>query len=158
MKKILCWILLISVLFTVSGCSLFNNGGYDTPEEAATAFVKATIEKDMELFTSCVHPNMLEKWISEWDMDDAPRSLVDDIRMGRPNYLSDLAANDPKMQEDLEELYEDFYDDYGIAVEEYCVIDMIIKWTSLKSGEQDGKTEDCELFCVDGSWYAFGWN
>ena len=70
---------LVLIMVLILRCSCGQQGGYDTAEDAALAFVQAVVENDPELFKTCVYPSMLEEWMSSFHIDGDTQAKIKEI-------------------------------------------------------------------------------
>lgn len=138
--------LLVSLL--TGGGSGKNAGGYDTPEEAAIAFVQAAVEADEELFKTCVHPIMLEEWTDIFIFPDD----ISDVTEISARGTSDVPGDE------VLDAREKWLDEFGIALTDAKVVTVAVKYYDYNHGEERSSVRETGVFCVDGRWYAWGWS
>lgn len=126
-----------------------SEGGFDTPEEAATTFVKAVVLGDMSLFASCVHPSMLEDWATSFHINGLYGNEVREIYV---TYTHDVS------EEDQQELQQDLQDDRGIEVTQGKIVNVYVRFFDQSDDEEYIKEWETGVICVDDRWYAFGWS
>lgn len=148
MKKISIVLILAIVLSLL--CSCGQKGGYETPEEAATLFVKSVIENDPEAFSQCVHPNMLSDWASSFHVDGEDHdNEVTDVHAGGVGSVA---------VEDLEDIQDDLGGDYNITITDEVVVTVYAKFYEYGHSEEKSHSFDCYVIKVGGRWYAWGWS
>lgn len=160
MKKIFAWMLILVMLMTFTACG--SDGGYDTPEEAATNFVKAHFENNLELFKSCVHPETYDYMVDRFDMLDGEICIVNDMRVINVEYMD--PKNNPDEWEDIlkslkERLIEDkIFKKNGktIDFDSVCIVEIWVSYieTDDRSGKEQTLVYEAGLMCVDDRWYV----
>lgn len=126
MKKFFAWTILFALLLTLTAC---GSGGYDTPEECAEMFTYAMVEKDMDLFDSCVHPS-------------------------RQDYMKQtLSRNLSLSAKVLTEFHIKEVDYSSNPIIERCKVRMRVSYIDPQTGEITNDSPAVTVVKIDGLWY-----
>lgn len=145
MKKLSILLVLITVLTLL--CSCGQKGGYATAEDAALAFVQATVESNPELFKTCVHPSILDEWMSSFHIGGDPQATIKEISVITSH---DVFPSEDEVQE--------LKDEQGITVTRAKLVNVHTVIYDYSRGEERIMSFETGAVYIDGRWYATGWS
>ena len=136
----------VAILALVLVFALGGGHGFDTPEEAAIAFVEGSRGGNADLAKEAMYPDFIDDEVEEL-LEKMQKSIEED---GDENYdfKAKKSTNMPMLCESLEKFYRN--NDVDAKVDDAQVVEVNYK----TKGESSTTTLMVYVAQIDGTWYA----
>lgn len=136
----------VAVLVLVLVLTLGGGHGFDTPEEAAVAFVEGSRGGDADLAKEAMYPDYIDDDVEEL-LEKLQKYIEED---GDENYgfNAEKSTNMPSLCDKVEEFYAE--KDVDVTVDDVEVVEVNYK----TKGESSTTTITVFVAEIDGKWYA----
>ncbi len=138
------------LIFTLGG----GKGGAKTAEDVVEEYIKAAEEVDGEAIMDLIHENILEKEFSD---EDEREEAIEEFEKGLGEIMEmceiqfEIGDSESLDGDDLEDLQEEYEEDYDLEVEDAEYIEVIM--TIEVYGYEQTQTNELLVIKVDGKWY-----
>ena len=136
----------VAILALVLVLALGGGHGFDTPEEAAIAFVEGSRGGNADLAKEAMYPDVINDKVEE--QLEKMQKIIEEEGDENYDFKAKLSTNMPNLCDKLEDFYEE--NDVEITVDDVQVVEVNYK----TKGESSTTTLTIFVAKIDGTWYA----